>query len=70
MYAVWYATCDNRQTRWGSSMKEMALSLITGAVCGAAFAFFKLPVPAPTVIPGLLGILGIFLGYQLIIWAI
>jgi XapX domain-containing protein len=47
-------------------MKEMFLSLVTGAVCGAAFAFFKLPVPAPTVIPGLLGILGIFLGYQLI----
>lgn len=47
-------------------MREMILSLITGAICGAAFAIFKLPVPAPTVIPGLLGILGIFLGYQLI----
>lgn len=47
-------------------MNEMFLSLVTGAICGAAFAFFKLPVPAPTVIPGLLGILGIFLGYQLI----
>lgn len=46
-------------------MKEMVLSLITGTVCGATFALFKLPVPAPTVIPGLLGILGIFLGYQL-----
>ena len=47
-------------------MKEMVLSLITGALCGSAFAFFKLPVPAPTVIPGLLGILGIFLGYQIV----
>lgn len=47
-------------------MKEMILSLITGTVCGAVFGLFKLPVPAPTVIPGLLGILGIFLGYQLI----
>lgn len=47
-------------------MKDMILSLVTGAVCGAIFAAFKLPVPAPTVIPGLLGILGIFLGYQLI----
>ena len=65
MYAVWYATYNSRQTRWRSSMKEMVLSLITGTVCGATFALFKLPVPAPTVIPGLLGILGIFLGYQL-----
>lgn len=47
-------------------MKEIILSLVTGSVCGAVFAFFKLPVPAPTVIPGLLGILGIFLGYQII----
>jgi XapX domain-containing protein len=47
-------------------MKEIVLSLTTGTICGAAFAFFKLPVPAPTVIPGLIGILGIFLGYQVI----
>lgn len=45
-------------------MKEMILSLTTGAVCGTIFALFKLPVPAPTVIPGLLGIFGIFLGYK------
>lgn len=47
-------------------MKDMILSLFTGAICGAVFAIFKLPVPAPTVIPGLLGILGIFLGYRII----
>lgn len=47
-------------------MKDILLSLTTGAICGASFAFLKLPVPAPTVIPGLLGILGIFLGYKLI----
>jgi XapX domain-containing protein len=47
-------------------MKEMILSLMTGIACGAVFAFFKLPIPAPTIIPGLLGILGIFLGYRLI----
>lgn len=66
MHAMRYATSSSRKTRWRNSMKEMILSLMTGAVCGAAFALFKLPVPAPTVIPGLLGILGIFLGYQLI----
>jgi XapX domain-containing protein len=65
MYEVWYAACNSRQTRWRSGMKEMVLSLMTGAVCGVTFALFKLPVPAPTVIPGLLGIFGIFLGYQL-----
>lgn len=66
MYAMWYATYDCRKIRWRGSMKEMILSLMTGIACGAVFAFFKLPIPAPTIIPGLLGILGIFLGYRLI----
>jgi XapX domain-containing protein len=47
-------------------MKEIVLSLITGAVCGAVFAAFKLPVPAPPVISGLIGILGLWVGYKIV----
>ena len=47
-------------------MKDIILSLITGSVCGAVFAVFKLPVPAPPMISGLMGILGLWLGYKLV----
>jgi XapX domain-containing protein len=47
-------------------MKDIILSLITGAVCGAVFAAFKLPVPAPPVISGLIGILGLWVGYKIV----
>jgi len=46
-------------------MKELILSLGTGAVVGFVFALFKLPIPAPPALQGILGIVGIFLGYQL-----
>ncbi|TCS82083.1 XapX domain-containing protein [Tepidibacillus fermentans] len=46
-------------------LKEILLSTLTGAVVGFVFAFFKLPIPAPTAIQGIMGIVGIFLGYQL-----
>ena len=45
-------------------MKEVALSVITGFGCGAVFAAFKLPVPAPPVFAGVAGILGLWIGYK------
>jgi XapX domain-containing protein len=47
-------------------MKDIVLSLLTGAACGVVFAIFKLPVPAPPVISGLMGIFGLWLGYKVI----
>ena len=47
-------------------MKDTILSLITGIACGAVFAVFKLPVPAPPVISGLIGIFGLWAGYKLV----
>jgi XapX domain-containing protein len=47
-------------------MKDIILSLITGSICGVVFAILKLPVPAPPMISGLMGILGLWLGYKLI----
>lgn len=47
-------------------MKIALLSLLSGIICGAGFALVKLPIPAPPSIAGLLGIVGIVVGYYLI----
>lgn len=46
-------------------IKEILASVGTGAFVGFLFAFLKLPIPAPPAIQGIMGIVGIFLGYQL-----
>lgn len=46
-------------------MKEVLLSLITGGVVGFIFAMLRLPIPAPPVLAGIMGIVGIFGGYKL-----
>jgi len=47
-------------------MKIAILSLISGIICGALFSLVKLPIPAPPSIAGLLGIIGIVIGYYLV----
>lgn len=47
-------------------MREVLLTTLTGAGVGAVFALFKLPVPAPPVFAGVMGIVGLWLGYALI----
>jgi XapX domain-containing protein len=42
------------------------MSLGTGFLTGVIFALLKLPVPAPAVLPGVMGILGITLGFLLV----
>jgi XapX domain-containing protein len=44
---------------------QSLLSLATGLITGFIFAAVKLPVPAPPFISGVVGILGITLGYLL-----
>jgi len=46
-------------------MKELFLSTLTGSVCGFIFSKLGLPIPAPGVLAGIMGIIGIFLGYKL-----
>ncbi|GDY27097.1 MULTISPECIES: XapX domain-containing protein [unclassified Agarivorans] len=43
-------------------MYEVIIALITGAVVGIVFSAIKLPLPAPPVLSGIIGILGIYLG--------
>lgn len=47
-------------------MKEIFMTTLTGMGVGAVFAVFKLPVPAPPVFAGLMGIFGLWLGYGLV----
>ncbi len=45
-------------------MKEALMSLAVGVAVGLIFRAMKLPVPAPPALEGVLGIVGIFLGYK------
>jgi len=51
-------------------MKDIVFSILTGFGCGIIFAAFKLPVPAPPVFAGVAGIIGLWLGYDVITRAI
>ena len=42
------------------------LALVTGLLTGAFFRFLNVPIPAPPELPGLMGIVGIYVGYKLI----
>jgi len=42
------------------------LSLAAGLILGAIFAFFKLPIPAPSTLAGVVGIAGVTIGYLLV----
>jgi len=43
-------------------MIELLMALLTGALVGIVFSFLKLPLPAPPVLSGVIGIVGIYLG--------
>ena len=45
---------------------QIVLSILTGFICGAVFRGVNLPVPAPQVFAGVAGIIGLWLGYDVI----
>ena len=47
-------------------MRELILTTLTGIAVGGVFSVFKLPIPAPPVFAGLMGIVGLWIGYALI----
>ncbi|MGY8659139.1 MAG: XapX domain-containing protein [Verrucomicrobiales bacterium] len=49
----------------GSGMAVAFASLGTGLIVGLIFTAFKLPLPAPPVFAGIMGIFGIWAGSQL-----
>lgn len=51
------------------STQITVLALLTGLLTGALFRFLNVPIPAPPELPGIMGIVGIFVGYKLIDYA-
>lgn len=47
-------------------MKEILMTTGVGAITGAIFSAFKLPIPAPPVFAGLMGIVGLWIGYAIV----
>ncbi|USZ68083.1 DUF1427 family protein [Halorussus salilacus] len=41
-------------------------ALLTGLLTGALFHALNIPIPAPPELPGLMGIVGIYVGYRLV----
>jgi XapX domain-containing protein len=46
----------------GVNMHELVMAISAGFLVGIVFTFLKLPLPAPPVLPGIVGILGVYLG--------
>ncbi len=51
-------------------MQTLLLSLLAGFLVGVLFSAIKLPLPAPPVLSGVLGIVGIYLGGAAYQWAL
>jgi XapX domain-containing protein len=49
-------------------MKELVLSVLAGIIMGVIFKFMRLPLPAPPVLAGVLGIFGVYFGGVLFDW--
>jgi XapX domain-containing protein len=47
-------------------VRELILTTLTGIGVGGVFSIFKLPIPAPPVFAGLMGIVGLWIGYALV----
>lgn len=46
---------------------QIALATLAGLILGIVFAFLKLPVPAPNTLAGVAGLVGITVGYLIVI---
>jgi XapX domain-containing protein len=43
---------------------QVVLALLTGVVAGGVFAALEVPIPAPPNVAGVMGIVGIYLGFK------
>ncbi|RAK06864.1 XapX domain-containing protein [Halanaerobium saccharolyticum] len=46
-------------------MNQAFLATISGLIVGGLFSFLKLPIPAPPTLSGVMGIVGIYIGFML-----
>lgn len=45
---------------------QLGLALLAGLLAGGLFSLIQIPIPAPPNLSGVLGIVGIFLGYRIV----
>lgn len=50
------------------SLTILLMAFITGAILGAIFNYFKLQIPAPPTVAGIVGVIGVYVGYKLVIF--
>jgi XapX domain-containing protein len=50
----------------GKRMLELIICLVVGLVIGAVFGLFKLPLPVPHGLGGVIGLIGMFIGGQIV----
>jgi len=48
------------------SYRIVLLSLVMGMVVGGLFSYMDLPIPAPPNLAGVMGIVGLYLGFKLV----
>jgi XapX domain-containing protein len=46
-------------------MQEVLMATVAGLIVGIFFSALKLPLPAPPVLSGIMGIVGVYLGGQI-----
>lgn len=49
-------------------MYDVMLALLAGLIVGVLFSAIKLPIPAPPVLPGVMGIVGVYTGSIVYQW--
>jgi XapX domain-containing protein len=54
----------------GSIMSELFWAALAGFLVGLIFSAIRLPIPAPPVLSGVAGIVGIYLGSQAYQWIV
>ena len=47
----------------GIPLRDVLMATLVGIIVGLIFARLKLPIPAPPTVAGVMGIVGLFLGY-------
>jgi len=49
-------------------VRDLVVSLAVGVSMGVIFAVMRLPIPAPPTLAGVVGVLGVFIGYRIVRW--
>lgn len=52
-----------------STLPLTVAATLVGVTVGALFAFLRVPIPAPPELPGVMAIVGIYLGFKLVGYA-